>query len=52
MLNGTRGTITAVDHGGGGLLVRTDDGRDLVLPGWYLHGPAGAVGRGLGTATP
>src|SRR6266536_2166948 len=37
--NGTRGTVTAVDHGGGELLVRTDDGRDLVLPRWYLHGP-------------
>jgi conjugative relaxase-like TrwC/TraI family protein len=35
-LNGTRGTVTAIDHEAGALDVRADDGRTLRLPRWYL----------------
>jgi conjugative relaxase-like TrwC/TraI family protein len=38
--NGTFATVTAIDHQARALQVRTDDGRDLTLPRWYLdsHG--------------
>src|SRR6266536_3591774 len=38
--NGTFATVTAIDHQARALRVRTDDGRDLTLPRWYLdsHG--------------
>jgi conjugative relaxase-like TrwC/TraI family protein len=36
--NGTRGTVTAVDLAAGVLEVRTDDGRAVRLPRWYLSG--------------
>jgi hypothetical protein len=34
--NGTRGTVTAVDEAVGALEVRTDHGRTVRLPSWYL----------------
>jgi hypothetical protein len=37
VLNGTRGTVLAVDQERGSLGVRTDDDRLVELPGWYLH---------------
>jgi conjugative relaxase-like TrwC/TraI family protein len=40
VLNGTFATITAIDPQQRALLVRTDDGRDLVLPRWYLDSPS------------
>jgi conjugative relaxase-like TrwC/TraI family protein len=36
VLNGTRGTVTAVDSVAGSLEICTDDGRTLQLPRWYL----------------
>ena len=36
--NGTRGTVTGVDLAAGALEVRTDDGRVVRLPRWYLAG--------------
>jgi conjugative relaxase-like TrwC/TraI family protein len=39
VFNGTFATVIGVDHQGRALLVRTDDGRDLVLPRWYLDRP-------------
>jgi hypothetical protein len=36
--NGTRGTVTAVDMAAGALEVRTDHGRAVRLPRWYLTG--------------
>jgi conjugative relaxase-like TrwC/TraI family protein len=40
VLNGTFATITAIDHQQRALLVRSDDGHDLVLPRWYLNSPS------------
>jgi conjugative relaxase-like TrwC/TraI family protein len=45
VLNGTLATITAIDRDQRALLVRTDDGRDLVLPRWYLDSPGPLPGR-------
>jgi len=39
VLNGTLATVTGLDHDRGALLVRTDEGRELVLPRWYLDRP-------------
>lgn len=36
VLNGTRGTVTAVDLAHGSLEIRTDDGWTVQLPQWYL----------------
>jgi hypothetical protein len=36
VLNGTFATVTGIDHQARALQVRTDDGRDLLLPRWYL----------------
>jgi conjugative relaxase-like TrwC/TraI family protein len=36
--NGTRGTVTAVDVAAGALEIRTDHGRTVQLPRWYLTG--------------
>jgi conjugative relaxase-like TrwC/TraI family protein len=38
ILNGTRGTVTTVDTAAGALEIRTDDGRTVRLPQWYLAG--------------
>jgi len=38
VLNGTRGTVISVDQARGSLGMRTDDGRFVELPRWYLHG--------------
>jgi len=40
VLNGTFATVTGIDHHQRALLLRTDDGRDLVLPRWYLDSPS------------
>jgi conjugative relaxase-like TrwC/TraI family protein len=37
ILNGTRATVLAVDQTSGSLGIRTDDGRTVQLPRWYLH---------------
>jgi hypothetical protein len=44
--NGTRGTVTAVDVAAGALEVRTDHGRAVRLPRWYLTGPRRRVDYG------
>jgi hypothetical protein len=44
--NGTRGTVTAVDVAAGALEVRTDHGRTVRLPRWYLTGPRRRVDYG------
>jgi hypothetical protein len=44
--NGTRGTVTAVDVTAGALEVRTDHGRAVRLPRWYLTGPRRRVDYG------
>jgi conjugative relaxase-like TrwC/TraI family protein len=44
--NGTRGTVTAVDMAAGALEVRTDHGRAVRLPCWYLTGPRRRVDYG------
>ena len=36
VLNGTFATVIGLDHDRRALLVRTDEGRELVLPRWYL----------------
>ena len=36
VLNGTFATVVGIDHDRGALLVHTDEGRELVLPRWYL----------------
>jgi hypothetical protein len=38
VVNGTRGEVTALDPTRRTLTVRTDDGRDVMLPGWYVAG--------------
>jgi conjugative relaxase-like TrwC/TraI family protein len=38
VVNGTRGQVTAVDPARRTLTIRTDDGRDAMLPGWYVAG--------------
>jgi conjugative relaxase-like TrwC/TraI family protein len=44
VLNGTFATVIGLDHQCRALLVRTDDGHELVLPRWYLD-RQGAVDR-------
>jgi conjugative relaxase-like TrwC/TraI family protein len=44
LLNGTRGTVTSLDPGTGGLTVGFSDGRDIHLPADYLAG--GQLGYG------
>jgi len=39
VLNGTFATVIGIHHYRRELLVRTEDGRDLILPRWYLHNP-------------
>jgi conjugative relaxase-like TrwC/TraI family protein len=38
VVNGTRGQVTAIDPSRRTLTIRTDDGRDVTLPGWYVAG--------------
>ena len=45
VLNGTFATVIGIDHDRRELLVHTDDGRDLVLPRWYLGSPSPLPGR-------
>jgi conjugative relaxase-like TrwC/TraI family protein len=40
VVNGTRGQVTALDPGQRTLTITTDEGKTVVLPGWYV------VGRG------
>lgn len=45
VLNGTRATITGIDHQAGSVRLRTDDGRDILLPRGYLHPAPGQPRR-------
>ena len=47
VVNGTRGTVSRVDADGLGLLVRTSDGRKVVLPRAYLESTTQLGGRTL-----
>jgi conjugative relaxase-like TrwC/TraI family protein len=38
VVNGTRGQVTALDPTGRTLTIRTDEGREVTLPGWYVAG--------------
>jgi ATP-dependent exoDNAse (exonuclease V) alpha subunit len=38
ILNGTRGTVSSIDHERGSLNVCTDEGVLVELPHWYVHG--------------
>ena len=44
VVNGTRGTVTAVDTNCGAVELELDDGRQVTLPAWYLRD--GHVGHG------
>jgi conjugative relaxase-like TrwC/TraI family protein len=38
VVNGTRGQVTALDPDQRALTIRTDEGKKVVLPGWYVAG--------------
>jgi hypothetical protein len=38
VVNGTRGQVTALDPSQRALTIRTDDGKVVTLPGWYVAG--------------
>jgi conjugative relaxase-like TrwC/TraI family protein len=38
VVNGTRGQVTAIDPTRRSLTIKTDDGREVTLPGWYVAG--------------
>jgi conjugative relaxase-like TrwC/TraI family protein len=38
VVNGTRGHVTAIDPTNRALTIRTDEGRAVTLPGWYVAG--------------
>ena len=38
VVNGTRGQVTALDATRRNLIIRTDEGRTVTLPGWYVAG--------------
>jgi ATP-dependent exoDNAse (exonuclease V) alpha subunit len=38
VVNGTRGQVTALDPNQRGLTIRTDEGKTVRLPGWYVAG--------------
>jgi ATP-dependent exoDNAse (exonuclease V) alpha subunit len=51
VVNGARGQVTALDPSRRTLTVRTDEGRDVTLPGWYVAG-RGAPPPGRGAPCP
>jgi ATP-dependent exoDNAse (exonuclease V) alpha subunit len=52
VVNGTRGQVTALDPKQRGLTIRTDEGKTVRLPGWYVPAAATTTSPGSTTAMP